>query len=39
MPLPQVLEGSLPFVLPMFLAIVLISIFPQIALLPSRMMG
>ena len=39
-PLPTVLKGSLPFVLLMFLAMVLISIFPEIALwLPSRMMG
>jgi tripartite ATP-independent transporter DctM subunit len=39
-PLPTVLKGSAPFVLLMFLAIVLISLFPQIALwLPSQMMG
>jgi tripartite ATP-independent transporter DctM subunit len=39
-PLSTVLKGSLPFVLIMFLTIVLITIFPQIALwLPSRMMG
>jgi len=39
-PLPTVLKGSAPFVLLMFLAMVLISIFPEIALwLPSRMMG
>ena len=39
-PLPQVLRGSLPFVLLMFLAMVLISVFPGIALwLPSQMMG
>jgi C4-dicarboxylate transporter, DctM subunit len=39
-PLPTVLKGSLPFVLLMFLAMVLISVFPAIALwLPSRMMG
>jgi tripartite ATP-independent transporter DctM subunit len=38
--LPEVLKGSLPFVLLMMLAIVLIAIFPQIALwLPNRMMG
>jgi tripartite ATP-independent transporter DctM subunit len=39
-PLPTVLKGSLPFVLLMFLAMVLISIFPQIALwLPNQMMN
>ncbi len=39
-PLPTVLKGSLPFVLLMFLAMVLISVFPGIALwLPSQMMG
>ncbi len=39
-PLPTVLKGSLPFVLLMFLAMVLISLFPGIALwLPSQMMG
>jgi len=39
-PLPTVLKGSLPFVLLMFLAMVLISAFPGIALwLPSQMMG
>jgi len=39
-PLPTVLKGSAPFVLLMFLAMVLISVFPGIALwLPSRMMG
>jgi len=39
-PLPTVLKGSLPFVLLMLLAIVLIAVFPQIALwLPSQMMG
>jgi TRAP-type C4-dicarboxylate transport system permease large subunit len=39
-PLSTVLRGSLPFVLIMFLTIVLITIFPQIALwLPGRMMG
>jgi C4-dicarboxylate transporter, DctM subunit len=39
-PLPDVLKGSLPFVLLMVLAIVLISVFPQIALwLPGKMMG
>jgi len=38
--LPQVLKGSMPFVFLMILAIVLIAIFPQIALwLPNRMMG
>lgn len=39
-PLPTVLKGSLPFVLLMFLAMVLISVFPEIALwLPSKMMN
>jgi C4-dicarboxylate transporter DctM subunit len=39
-PLPTVLKGSLPFVLLMFLAMVLISVFPGIALwLPGQMMG
>jgi TRAP-type C4-dicarboxylate transport system permease large subunit len=39
-PLTQVLKGSLPFVLLMFLAMVLISIFPEIALwLPNHMMN
>ena len=39
-PLVTVLKGSMPFVLLMFLAMLLISVFPQIALwLPSRMMG
>jgi tripartite ATP-independent transporter DctM subunit len=39
-PLSTVLKGSLPFVLIMLLTIVLITIFPQIALwLPSQMMG
>ena len=39
-PLPTVLKGSLPFVLLMFLAILLISVFPAIALwLPNQMMG
>jgi C4-dicarboxylate transporter DctM subunit len=39
-PLPTVLKGSLPFVLLMLLAMVLISVFPAIALwLPSQMMG
>jgi len=39
-PLPTVLKGSLPFVLLMIVAIVLLAVFPQIALwLPSRMMG
>jgi tripartite ATP-independent transporter DctM subunit len=39
-PLPTVLKGSLPFVLLMFLAMVLISLFPGIALwLPGQMMG
>jgi TRAP-type C4-dicarboxylate transport system permease large subunit len=38
--LPTVLKGSLPFVLLMFLAMVLISLFPGIALwLPGQMMG
>ena len=39
-PLPTVLKGSLPFVLLMFAAMILLSLFPQIALwLPNRMMG
>ena len=39
-PLPTVLKGSLPFVLLMFLAMVLIAVFPAIALwLPSQMMN
>jgi tripartite ATP-independent transporter DctM subunit len=39
-PLPTVLKGSLPFVLLMFLAMALISVFPGIALwLPGQMMG
>jgi tripartite ATP-independent transporter DctM subunit len=39
-PLPTVLKGSAPFVLLMLAAMVLISVFPQIALwLPLRMMG
>jgi tripartite ATP-independent transporter DctM subunit len=39
-PLPTVLKGSLPFVLLMFLAMVLIAAFPGIALwLPSQMMN
>ena len=39
-PLPTVLKGSLPFVLLMFLAMVLISVFPEIALwLPGKMMN
>jgi len=39
-PLPTVLKGSAPFVLLMLLAIVLLGIFPQIALwLPGQMMG
>ena len=39
-PLPTVLKGSMPFVLLMLLAMVLLSVFPEIALwLPSRMMG
>ncbi|MDH4114680.1 MAG: TRAP transporter large permease [Burkholderiaceae bacterium] len=39
-PLPTVLKGSLPFVLLMFLAMVLISLFPEIALwLPGKMMN
>ncbi len=39
-PLPTVLKGSAPFVLLMFLAMVLISVFPGIALwLPGKMMG
>ncbi len=38
--LPTVLKGSLPFVLLMFLSMVLISLFPGIALwLPNQMMG
>ena len=39
-PLPTVLKGSMPFVALMLLAMVLISVFPQIALwLPGQMMG
>ncbi len=39
-PLPTVLKGSAPFVLLMLLAIVLLGVFPQIALwLPGQMMG
>jgi tripartite ATP-independent transporter DctM subunit len=39
-PLSTVLRGSMPFVLIMFVAMVLISIFPEIALwLPNQMMG
>ena len=39
-PLPTVLKGSLPFVLLMFLAMVLISFVPELALwLPSKMMN
>ena len=39
-PLPTVLLGSLPFVLIMLFAIVLICIFPEIALwLPDTLMG
>jgi len=39
-PLPTVLKGSLPFVLLMFVAMVLIAVFPGIALwLPSQMMN
>jgi tripartite ATP-independent transporter DctM subunit len=39
-PLTTVLKGSMPFVLLMFLAMLLISVFPSIALwLPSLMMG
>ena len=39
-PLTTVLRGSMPFVLLMFLAMVLIAVFPGIALwLPNRMMG
>ena len=39
-PLTTVLRGSLPFVLLMFVAMVLISVFPDIALwLPNQMMG
>ena len=39
-PLPTVLKGSMPFVLLMLLAMVLLSVFPEIALwLPGRMMG
>ena len=39
-PLTTVLRGSMPFVLLMFVAMVLIAVFPDIALwLPNRMMG
>ncbi len=39
-PLPTVLKGSMPFVLLMFLAMVLIAAFPEIALwLPGKMMN
>ena len=39
-PLPVVLKGSMPFVFIMLFAIVLLAIFPDIALwLPNRMMG
>ena len=39
-PLSTVLKGSLPFVLIMFATIVLVTLFPEIALwLPSKMMG
>jgi C4-dicarboxylate transporter DctM subunit len=39
-PLGTVLKGSLPFVLLMFLAMVILSVFPEIALwLPNRMLG
>ncbi len=39
-PLPTVLKGSMPFVALMLLAMVLLSVFPQIALwLPGQMMG
>ncbi len=39
-PLPTVLRGSLPFVAIMFAAMVLMAVFPEIALwLPNRMMG
>jgi tripartite ATP-independent transporter DctM subunit len=39
-PLPTVLKGSMPFVLLMFLTMVLLSIFPQIALwLPTKMLN
>ncbi|HEY5636019.1 MAG TPA: TRAP transporter large permease [Burkholderiales bacterium] len=39
-PLTTVLKGSLPFVLLMFVAMALLSFFPEIALwLPNRMMG
>lgn len=39
-PLTTVLKGSMPFVLLMFLAMLLISLFPGIALwLPNKMMG
>jgi tripartite ATP-independent transporter DctM subunit len=39
-PLPTVLKGSMPFVLLMFLTMVLLSIFPQIALwLPNKMLN
>jgi len=39
-PLMTVLKGSLPFVLLMFLAMVILSVFPEIALwLPNQMLG
>jgi len=39
-PLPTVLWGSMPFVLLMILAMVILAIFPEIATwLPTRMMG
>ncbi len=39
-PLPKILWGALPFMLCMVLAIILLSIFPEIALwLPNAMMG
>jgi C4-dicarboxylate transporter, DctM subunit len=39
-PLTTVLKGSLPFVLLMFLAMVILSLFPEIALwLPNHMLG
>jgi TRAP-type C4-dicarboxylate transport system permease large subunit len=39
-PLPVVLKGSMPFVFIMLFAIVLLALFPDIALwLPNQMMG
>ena len=38
--LPTILRGALPFVLLMLLSMVMLSVFPQIALwLPNLMMG